>query len=493
MPLVDPKVSILRKIKRGALRQYRRTDDPAALEAMYNAQTALDQMATPEAEGNITNYKAKMEYRNYMDRKGRADAANAMKMANKYRRAESNFLDRISKVDSASKLSPKDRAEYDAYMDSLRPERLGSSGNTALNNSRNAFFGVEQDDEKNTYAAAEETTPTDEEKRTSLTAGANTTTPSMTPATQGPPASAMRNTGPQQDPMSRVMVATPATTSQSELGAQRSPMERSMAPAATAPAAPAGPRINRLTGLPFGYRPGDELPENATDAMKGAAMQSMQRQSTATATPQNPEQELSTLETMRQDGAIGSRVFNQQRTQLMSRVRQERAQRLADQSVAADTQALAAREEFIPSGVTRDQSGAYRLPQGVASNPMIDRANAARASINPRTGSQGNVSLTAGDLAQLEGRAASGDVNSQVSMPAQGYLDRVDTYLKGESTARPQAKSILARRRREVEALAKSQEVDRRTGSVYTPPSRRNRLTNTAVKFPRYGMMSRQP
>lgn len=45
----------------------------------------------------------------------------------------------------------------------------------------------------------------------------------------------------------------------------------------------ASPRINRLTGLPIGYRPGDALPAGASPAMQSAADQSVRRQQSAAA------------------------------------------------------------------------------------------------------------------------------------------------------------------------------------------------------------------
>lgn len=68
------------------------------------------------------------------------------------------------------------------------------------------------------------------------------------------------------------------------------------APVNTAPSAPVmgtgtpgkAPRINSLTGLPMGYRPGDALPQGASSGMQGTASASVGRQQAATAAYQGP-------------------------------------------------------------------------------------------------------------------------------------------------------------------------------------------------------------
>lgn len=79
-------------------------------------------------------------------------------------------------------------------------------------------------------------------------------------------------------------------------------------PATTAPsgyAGPTTPRINRLTGLPFGYQPGDKLPEGASPAMQSAAAGSARNMEAADQAPRATDAEAAAAtRVMERDGAI---------------------------------------------------------------------------------------------------------------------------------------------------------------------------------------------
>lgn len=73
MPLVDPMASLLRMTKRGAVRQFRKSDDPKDLQLAVAAQGQLDKMGTPSAS-NISSYEARKAYEGMQ----RADVAAKM-------------------------------------------------------------------------------------------------------------------------------------------------------------------------------------------------------------------------------------------------------------------------------------------------------------------------------------------------------------------------------------------------------------------------------
>ena len=102
------------------------------------------------------------------------------------------------------------------------------------------------------------------------------------------------------------MVQGPPTPAVSAEIAKRSTFVGPPAPTApTGYAGPTAPRINRLTGLPFGYQPGDKLPDGASPAMQSAAAGSARNMEAADQAPRATDAEAAAVtRMMERDGAI---------------------------------------------------------------------------------------------------------------------------------------------------------------------------------------------